>query len=157
MTDEITQNDCQGERCSVCGGYGFYRENDGDFRTCGCPKGDNWPAPSSREIRMTDNRSLGNIFTNMLTELEKDLPQESTARHLLYSHRVKIREAFDGAASAIRRAVIDECIQAIKAQRETFASSEYATGQPRSSFGERFACKSCIEALEGLKGETDNV
>lgn len=65
------------------------------------------------------------------------------------------RSAWEAAAQAVRSAVIEECIQAVKAQQESFASEEYATGQPHSSFGERFACKSCIEALEGLKGETD--
>ena len=53
--------------------------------------------------------------------------------------------------TALRTSVIDECIAAIRVQQASFASSEYAVGQPLSSFQERFACGRCIEELEKLK------
>ena len=48
-------------------------------------------------------------------------------------------------------AAIEECIAAIKAQRTSFSSNQYAVGQPMSSFLERFACEQCIEAILKLK------
>lgn len=36
-------------------------------------------------------------------------------------------------------------------QRQDFLSPEYATGQPLSSFQERFACGQCAEAIRTLK------
>lgn len=55
------------------------------------------------------------------------------------------------AASAVWDEAVEACISEIKNQIAGFSSEEYATGQPHSSFGERFACKSCIEALRSLK------
>lgn len=49
------------------------------------------------------------------------------------------------------QAAIEECISAIKAQRTSFSSNQYAVGQPMSSFLERFACDQCIEAILKLK------
>ncbi|HEU4345771.1 MAG TPA: hypothetical protein VFU31_29835 [Candidatus Binatia bacterium] len=104
---------------------------------------------------MPENKSLGQIFHDAQEQWwrqNKDMhPQD-------YSDLTPLgREVKEFAASAVRQAVIEECIQAIKAQQETFASEEYATGQPHSSFGERFACKSCIEALRSIanEGKTD--
>lgn len=99
---------------------------------------------------MTDNKSLADIGHNAWFRCN---PPEGMPDIPLSTRAPEYQEAWHAAAKAIRRAVIDECIQSVKAQRETFSSAEYATGQPHSSFGERFACKSCIEALEGLKGD----
>lgn len=41
----------------------------------------------------------------------------------------------------------ERCIAAIEAQKAIFMSPEYATGQPLSTFQERFACDQCIEAI----------
>jgi len=47
-------------------------------------------------------------------------------------------------------------IKAIEEQMRVFLSDEFATGQPLSSWSERFACRSCIEAIQDLidAGET---
>lgn len=41
-------------------------------------------------------------------------------------------------------------IEAIEAQKASFASNEYAVGQPLSSFAERFACDQIAAALNAL-------
>ena len=51
----------------------------------------------------------------------------------------RVREA---EAAAYRRAM-GECL----AQREDFLSPAYASGQPFSSFGERFACSVCADRI----------
>jgi hypothetical protein len=43
-------------------------------------------------------------------------------------------------------AAAEEC----RRQQSEFLSPEYAIGQPLSSFGERFACGCCAEAIEAL-------
>ena len=48
-------------------------------------------------------------------------------------------------------AAIDSCIAAIEKQKASFASEQYAVGQPLSSFLERFACDQCIDAITALK------
>jgi len=48
-------------------------------------------------------------------------------------------------------AIVEECIKLIEKEREDFLSPEYATNQPHSSYGERFACNACIDALRSLK------
>lgn len=40
--------------------------------------------------------------------------------------------------------------QACRDQQESFLSPEYATGQPLSSFNERFACGQCAEEIRAL-------
>ena len=50
----------------------------------------------------------------------------------------------------IRVAVLEEreaCAKEAEAQAAFFLSSEYATGQPMSSFMERFACKQVAAAI----------
>lgn len=41
-------------------------------------------------------------------------------------------------------------IEAIEAQKASFASNEYAVGQPLSSFAERFACDQIAAAINAL-------
>lgn len=48
-------------------------------------------------------------------------------------------------------AAIESCIAAIENQKASFASEQYAVGQPLSSFLERFACDQCIDAITALK------
>jgi hypothetical protein len=48
------------------------------------------------------------------------------------------------AAAQEREACVKECKKLIK----VFLSSQYKTGQPLSSFGERHAVAACIEAIE---------
>jgi hypothetical protein len=45
-------------------------------------------------------------------------------------------------------AAVARCIEIIREQQAVFLSPQYATGQPFSSFQERFACGRCIEAIE---------
>ena len=47
----------------------------------------------------------------------------------------------------------EEAAKVCEDQQKVFASEEYATGQPFSSFGERFACGACAQAIRSL-GET---
>lgn len=49
-----------------------------------------------------------------------------------------------------RIATIEECAKACEQQAKDFLSPEYATGQPLSSFSERFACGQCAEAICSL-------
>ena len=68
-------------------------------------------------------------------------------------------DKWEAAATAVWNEAVEACMQAIKKEHETFSSTEYATDQPHSSFGERFACNSCIEAVRSLKRsdkDTDN-
>lgn len=45
-------------------------------------------------------------------------------------------------------------IEAIEAQKASFASNEYAVGQPLSSFAERFACDQIAAAINALPAVT---
>ncbi|QZP07803.1 hypothetical protein [Caenibius sp. WL] len=59
------------------------------------------------------------------------------------------------ALSAIRETTV-KVIKLAEQQQQDFLSPEYATGQPLSSFQERFACGQIAEALRSnahLKGE----
>lgn len=56
------------------------------------------------------------------------------------------RAAQEAALSAIRETTV-KVIKLAKRQQYAFLSPEYATGQPMSSFSERFACDRIIEAL----------
>ena len=63
----------------------------------------------------------------------------SDARAALRAHtEAAVRRALEGAAAVCRR------------QAEEFKSDEYATGQPLSSFKERFACAQCDNAIRAL-------
>lgn len=53
---------------------------------------------------------------------------------------------------AIREKTIEECASIADAQAIEYLSPEYATGQPLSSFSERFACGQIAEAIRVLKG-----
>ena len=55
--------------------------------------------------------------------------------------------------AAHRIAALEEAARVCEEQQQTFLSPEYATGQPMSSFGERFACGRCAEAIRNLAGE----
>lgn len=50
------------------------------------------------------------------------------------------------------RAAIARCIEIARETRDGFLSEEYATGQPLSSFQERFACNQVAEAIENEFG-----
>lgn len=56
---------------------------------------------------------------------------------------------------AIRARTIEECAVACEQQASDFASPEYATGQPLSSFKERFACNQCAVAIRALENSDD--
>jgi len=60
-------------------------------------------------------------------------------------------------AKATRRATIEECAKVAEAKAAEYLSPEYATGQPMSSFSERFACGQIADAIRSLtkagKGE----
>lgn len=50
----------------------------------------------------------------------------------------------------VARAILAErerCARVCEAAAEQFLSPEYATGQPLSSFAERFACDTCAEGI----------
>ena len=59
-----------------------------------------------------------------------------------YGEELKAFEALVRADE--REACVKECKKLIK----VFLSSQYKTGQPLSSFGERHAVAACIEAIE---------
>jgi len=47
-------------------------------------------------------------------------------------------------------AMRERCAQACEDQAASFLSPQYATGQPLSSFQERFACQQCADAIRNL-------
>lgn len=48
-------------------------------------------------------------------------------------------------------AALEAAAEACEIEERVFASTEYATGQPASSVGERFACRQCASAIRALK------
>lgn len=58
------------------------------------------------------------------------------------------------AAAQARREAIKEAARACEDQMQVFLSPEYATGQPLSSFHERFACGQCAAAIRSLSPES---
>lgn len=71
------------------------------------------------------------------------------------SKRSIIRAAYmQQARAAIRAAaplILDMAAGECEKRREDFLSPEYATGQPLSSFSERFACNECASAVRQLE------
>lgn len=61
--------------------------------------------------------------------------------------------ALTAALPVIERAVLERAAQACRDQAKDFLSPQYATGQPISSLGERFACGECERAILALAGE----
>lgn len=57
-----------------------------------------------------------------------------------------LAETIIAEAAAMRERAAGVCEQ----QAKDFLSPQYATGQPLSSFGERFACGQCAEAIRNL-------
>jgi hypothetical protein len=55
------------------------------------------------------------------------------------------------AVTMMREAAAHACEE----QARLFLSPEYATGQPLSSFNERFACKECADAIRAIPLTTD--
>lgn len=51
---------------------------------------------------------------------------------------------------AERENTIRECADVCRQQQSIFLSPDYATGQPYSSFGERFACSECEREILAL-------
>lgn len=66
---------------------------------------------------------------------------QAFARHRLLGHE------------AGRRDMREEAGKVCRDQQAMFLSPQYATGQPLSSLGERFACGKCAEAIEALPTE----
>ena len=56
----------------------------------------------------------------------------------------------DAAHACGYRAAVEEAAGVCREQAVVFGSDQYATGQPFSSFGERFACGRCEEAIRAL-------
>jgi len=69
----------------------------------------------------------------------------------------KVRDAFDavckGRVEAAVKAEREACAKACEGQIKIFLSPQYKTGQPMSSFGERHAVASCVEAIQA-RGNT---
>lgn len=61
-----------------------------------------------------------------------------------------LRESESNRSSAFN-AGLKMAAKACKTQQKAFTSPQYAAGQPASSFGERFACGACIQAISALK------
>lgn len=59
-------------------------------------------------------------------------------------------------ADALRKATIEECAQVADEQAITFLSPEYATNQPFSSIGERFACGQIASVIRALSLPSTN-
>jgi hypothetical protein len=64
-------------------------------------------------------------------------------------------EAFSLHAQQARKQALEDAAKACEEQRAVFASEQYATDQPMSSFGERFACSRCAEVVRALDQTTE--
>ena len=60
------------------------------------------------------------------------------------------RAASEAHTLHVAEAVRDAAAEACREQQRDFLSPEYATGQPLSSFNERFACGECSKAIRAL-------
>lgn len=58
-------------------------------------------------------------------------------------------------AQAIVRRLMEHAALICEEQQAVFLSPEYATGQPLSSFGERFACGQCAKIIREAAGLPD--
>lgn len=86
--------------------------------------------------------------TTILCDL---VPGKQSAADVIDVIAVAIRAAEQAAVAQEKK----RCVEACENQQKIFASNQYALGQPRSSFSERFACGACITAIEAgeRKGE----
>jgi hypothetical protein len=57
--------------------------------------------------------------------------------------------------AAIRRAAFEEAARICEQQMKSFLSPQYATGQPMSSFKERFAAAKCAREIREAAGIPD--
>jgi hypothetical protein len=93
---------------------------------------------------MNDKEALK--LAKILENIE-DYKITMTAAHeirRLHFENKELKEALETARADEREA----CIKACKKLLKVFLSSQYKTGQPLSSFGERHAVASCVEAIE---------
>lgn len=71
------------------------------------------------------------------------------AEMLTVNHDAPQKHSFND-CDEIARAILAErerCAKVCEAAAKQFLSPEYATGQPLSSFAERFACDTCAEGI----------
>jgi hypothetical protein len=86
-----------------------------------------------------------------LPDLMGVLTQISNAVTVTRDIQAKLAAAEARIASA-RDEGLEMAAKACERQSEVFGSTDYATGQPLSSFAERFACERCAEDIRALKG-----
>lgn len=87
-----------------------------------------------------------------LPDLMGVLTQISNAVTVTRDIQAKLAAAEARIASA-RDEGLEMAAKACERQSEVFGSTDYATGQPLSSFAERFACERCAEDIRALKGQ----
>jgi hypothetical protein len=94
-------------------------------------------------IEEAGDRNLSRLFLRgALVDSEKRLADAEAERDALRAEVAKARkDAFERAAAECER------------QSAIFGTSDYAIGQPVSSFAERFACGSCATAIRALAGD----
>lgn len=78
----------------------------------------------------------------LATEWAGKLPRDQFEMLLLLTNKAYARG---------RHEALEEAAKACEQQRDDFLSPEYATGQPLSSFQERFACGQCIAIIRALQ------
>jgi len=139
---DIIKNDCQGENCDVCGGTGFFREDDGDFRVCGCSSGDKYFGPAPGKIPMSDKDKLR---ADLLETIADAIADEWSARpgwhqHCAAAALTAIESAGYADASAVWDQAVEACAQAIKEVEKELAAE-----------GEVYILLKTVEALRSLK------
>lgn len=75
---------------------------------------------------------------------------------LLVDHGCGTSDQCSMTADAAIAIVLERAAAACEAEKQDFLSESYATGQPLSSFRERFACDQCAKAIRQLAEETGN-
>lgn len=93
-------------------------------------------------------RKLANVFDVIgLTQDERDRRRGNNATFI----ETALRAAHEDGHTAGKAEGLEMAAGACEAQIEGFLSPEYTTDQPSGSFGERFACATCADAIRALK------
>ena len=85
-----------------------------------------------------------------MNEADKALYQQATGKEWAYDFDPHVAEKF---AELVRADEREQCAKVCDKQIKVYLSPQYSTGQPFSSFKERFAAAGCAEAIRA-RGNT---
>lgn len=106
------------------------------------------PASPSPGLRASDAQTVEKVALAIQSLEDHDTPDD------LARNRQQAKAAlFALGWPELRAAVIEECAKVCEQQAQVFLSTDYAVAQPLSSLQERFACKTCADAIRALAQE----